>query len=242
MQQSVPIDHSFHSFCITSQSGQRIYGGSYVFSAEHSISGDDQSGEHQTIYTTRALVALTVRPVVDQLHRCLEWCVRSANCNHRWLSCVAQIRLPPKGKCLKINLPNISRKRSQEVKNRHNESQVNNNEELSNTGPNSDQSSTEMTIFRPLSVLPLFDYPLRRLFTQVLSVEQFLLCYSCALMETQILIVSTDFYTLMLVAESLTQLLNPFKWQHVYVPILPNKLGTLQYRVSQKCVYSSTGV
>ena len=86
-------------------------------------------------------------------------------------------------------------------------------------------TTTNVLIFRPLSVLPLFDYPLRRLFTEVLSVDQFLLCYCCALIESQILIISSNYYTLMLVAEALTQLLNPFKWQHVYVPILPNKLG-----------------
>lgn len=86
-------------------------------------------------------------------------------------------------------------------------------------------TTTNILIFRPLSVLPLFDYPLRRLFTEVLSVDQFLLCYCCALIESQILIISSNYYTLMLVAEALTQLLNPFKWQHVYVPILPNKLG-----------------
>ena len=36
--------------------------------------------------------------------------------------------------------------------------------------------------------------------------------------------VSLDFQRLMLVAESITSLMFPFSWQHVYVPILPASL------------------
>lgn len=122
----------------------------------------------------------------------------------------------------------LSQKRSQE---NENESQLENHstddnpsEEKPNPNLNTN-TDNRITIFRPLSALPLFDYPLRRLFTEILSPEQFLLSYCCALNETQILITSSSFYSLMLVAESLTTLLNPFKWQHVYVPILPTKLG-----------------
>lgn len=96
------------------------------------------------------------------------------------------------------------------------------------------QTAQHITIFRPLTALPLFDYPLRRLFTEVLSVDQFLVCYCCALIESQILIMSSNYYTLMLTAEALTQLLNPFKWQHVYVPILPQKLGIPRLYSDQK--------
>ena len=123
---SEPFGESFHSFCITSQTGQRIYGGSYVFAGKlvvNSSAIDGQSGDEvlstektapqtSVVYTTRALVALVVRPVVDQLHRCLEWCVLKADCNPRWIRCVAQIRLPPKGKCLQINLPKIRKSMS----------------------------------------------------------------------------------------------------------------------------------
>ena len=35
---------------------------------------------------------------------------------------------------------------------------------------------------------------------------------------------NTDYHRLMLVAESVTALLFPFSWQHVYVPILPASL------------------
>lgn len=110
-----PIEESFHSFCITSQTGQRIYGGSYVFGAQHTVFTEDKSegqSHPNVVHTTRALVALTVRPLVDQLHKCLEWLVRSAECNPRWIRCVAQIRLPPKGKCLQINLPNLRKSKT----------------------------------------------------------------------------------------------------------------------------------
>ncbi|CAG2111874.1 unnamed protein product, partial [Medioppia subpectinata] len=230
VQTSAPIGHSFHSFCITSQTGQRIYGGSYVFSHSNVIPGNTASnGSSDTdavntgvVYTTRALVALTVRPLVDQLYRCLEWCVVRGDCNSRWIRCVSQMRLPPKGKCIQIVFPIIT-------------SNVNHRQQL--CACDASQGTCDhlthyksddhfvITILRPLSTLPLFDYSLRRLFSQVLSVDQFLLCYCCALIETQILIISSDYYVLMLVAESLSALLNPFKWQHVYVPILPNKLG-----------------
>lgn len=82
-----------------------------------------------------------------------------------------------------------------------------------------------VSIFRPFSIFPLFDYSLRLLFTEVLNIENFLLILTCALNEVQILILSNSYYNLMLISECLITLLNPFKWQHVYVPILPSKLG-----------------
>ena len=40
-----------------------------------------------------------------------------------------------------------------------------------------------------------------------------------------VIICSTDFHKFMLVAESVTAILFPFVWQHVYVPILPAALS-----------------
>lgn len=40
-----------------------------------------------------------------------------------------------------------------------------------------------------------------------------------------VIIFSTDFHKFMLVAESVTAILFPFVWQHVYVPILPAALS-----------------
>ena len=37
-------------------------------------------------------------------------------------------------------------------------------------------------------------------------------------------VLDTDYHRLMAVAESITALMFPFQWQHVYVPILPASL------------------
>ncbi|XP_065844490.1 DENN domain-containing protein 5A-like [Oscarella lobularis] len=71
--------------------------------------------------------------------------------------------------------------------------------------------------------LPLLDFPLRCLFEQF-SVEKILLIYTCLLLEHQILFVADEYQLLMTTAESLTALMFPFTWQHVYVPILPKSL------------------
>src|SRR5699024_6413767 len=80
-------------------------------------------------------------------------------------------------------------------------------------------------IFRPFSIFPLFDYSFRLLLTEIVSIDNLLLIFTCALNEVQILVVSNSYYHLMLISECIIALLNPFKWQHVYVPILPSKLG-----------------
>ncbi|XP_066906061.1 DENN domain-containing protein 5B isoform X2 [Halyomorpha halys] len=71
-----------------------------------------------------------------------------------------------------------------------------------------------------LAELPFFDFPLRELFT-LLGVDCVIQLFTCLLLENQILLCSGEYQRLMLVAESLTNLLLPFSWPHVYVPILP---------------------
>ncbi|BET01978.1 Hypothetical proteinypothetical proteinT/LH2 domain [Nesidiocoris tenuis] len=71
-----------------------------------------------------------------------------------------------------------------------------------------------------LEELPLFDFPLRELF-MLLGVDCVVSLFTCLLLENQILLCSGEYQRLMLVAESLTTLLMPFAWPHVYVPILP---------------------
>uniref|UniRef100_A0A4W4GMR8 UDENN domain-containing protein n=1 Tax=Electrophorus electricus TaxID=8005 RepID=A0A4W4GMR8_ELEEL len=72
--------------------------------------------------------------------------------------------------------------------------------------------------------LPLFDFPMRDMF-ELLGVENVLQLFTCALLEIQILLYSQpDYQRLMTVAESITALMFPFRWQHVYVPILPASL------------------
>uniref|UniRef100_A0A9J8ANU7 DENN domain containing 5A n=1 Tax=Cyprinus carpio carpio TaxID=630221 RepID=A0A9J8ANU7_CYPCA len=71
--------------------------------------------------------------------------------------------------------------------------------------------------------LPLFDFPLQEVF-ELLGVENVLQLFTCALLEIQILLYSQYYQRLMTVAESITALMFPFQWQHVYVPILPASL------------------
>ncbi|KHJ45398.1 dDENN domain protein [Trichuris suis] len=68
--------------------------------------------------------------------------------------------------------------------------------------------------------LPFFDYPIAEVLTQI-SVDSFLKVYTCILLERQVLFCSKDLQRLMLFAETFQILLFPFRWQHVYVPILP---------------------
>ncbi|XP_048828324.1 DENN domain-containing protein 5A-like isoform X1 [Brienomyrus brachyistius] len=77
---------------------------------------------------------------------------------------------------------------------------------------------------RPSTVeLPLFDFPIGEVF-ELLGVENVLQLFTCALLEFQILLYSQHYQRLMTVAESITALMFPFQWQHVYVPILPASL------------------
>lgn len=68
--------------------------------------------------------------------------------------------------------------------------------------------------------LPLCEYAMREMF-ELLGPENVLELLTCAFLEKQILFLSKDYQRLMLVAECLTALLFPFRWQHVYVPIVP---------------------
>ena len=71
--------------------------------------------------------------------------------------------------------------------------------------------------------LPLYDYNLLD-FLDILGIENALKLFICVLLEHQVLVYSCDVDKLMLVSESVTALLFPFAWQHVYVPILPPNL------------------
>lgn len=71
--------------------------------------------------------------------------------------------------------------------------------------------------------LPLFDYNLLDFF-DILGIENAISLFICILLEHQVLVYSKECDKLMLVCESVTALLYPFAWQHVYVPILPPNL------------------
>ncbi|XP_066992829.2 DENN domain-containing protein 5B [Anabrus simplex] len=90
---------------------------------------------------------------------------------------------------------------------------------------NGDEMYESIVIQRPSSIeeLPVFDFRLSELFT-LLGVECVIQLFTCVLLENQVLLCSSDYQRLMVVAESITCLLFPFTWQHVYVPILPASL------------------
>uniref|UniRef100_A0A8C9ZKA2 DENN domain containing 5A n=1 Tax=Sander lucioperca TaxID=283035 RepID=A0A8C9ZKA2_SANLU len=71
--------------------------------------------------------------------------------------------------------------------------------------------------------LPLFDFSIGEMI-HLLGMENVLQLFTCALLEMQILLYSQHYQRLMTVAESITALMFPFQWQHVYVPILPASL------------------
>ncbi|XP_053599869.1 DENN domain-containing protein 5A isoform X4 [Plodia interpunctella] len=75
----------------------------------------------------------------------------------------------------------------------------------------------------PPEELPLLDYPLRVMFS-TLGVDCVVQLFTCVLLEHQVLLRSSDYNKLMLVAECIVSLLLPFTWAHVYVPILPAPL------------------
>ncbi|XP_040190716.1 DENN domain-containing protein 5A [Rana temporaria] len=85
-------------------------------------------------------------------------------------------------------------------------------------------------VYRPIicqrpstNELPLFDFPVNEVF-ELLGVENVVQLFTCALLEFQILLYSQHYQRLMTVAETITGLMFPFQWQHVYVPILPASL------------------
>ncbi|XP_013061457.1 DENN domain-containing protein 5A-like isoform X2 [Biomphalaria glabrata] len=68
--------------------------------------------------------------------------------------------------------------------------------------------------------LPLLDFSLYDMF-KLLGIDGVVDIFKCVLLEHQILLYSSDYQRLMLVAEGMTSLIFPFQWQLVYVPILP---------------------
>uniref|UniRef100_A0A669B8S6 DENN domain containing 5B n=1 Tax=Oreochromis niloticus TaxID=8128 RepID=A0A669B8S6_ORENI len=74
--------------------------------------------------------------------------------------------------------------------------------------------------------LPLGEYPLGDAFS-LLGVDNMVKLLTCALLETQVLLYSSDYQRLMTVAEGINTLLFPFQWQHIYLPIISAPLHHL---------------
>ncbi|CAF1112721.1 unnamed protein product [Rotaria sordida] len=80
----------------------------------------------------------------------------------------------------------------------------------------------QLTVWQPSihdNDLPLLDFNLLDFFS-LLGVEGVVDLVTCALLEHQIILKSSDYTRLMLVAECLTSLLFPFQWTLLYVPIV----------------------
>lgn len=173
---------AFHTFLITRQNGDRMYGSAMLLMHQ-----DEE--EDEVSVTAHCLI--TTMPFVVAARHLLTYFVHHKvplSLIHR----ICNLKVPSKGKCLKLLLPGYER---------------------------------DVVVFRGSASYPLLDYPLRELLTKVLSPETLSLALVAALLEFQIVILAKDYYQLMLVSESLTSLLLPFSWPHVYVPILPAKLG-----------------
>ncbi|CAD5212281.1 unnamed protein product [Bursaphelenchus okinawaensis] len=79
----------------------------------------------------------------------------------------------------------------------------------------------ELAVRRPaFGELHFFDYPMCDLFS-LIDVETFVRLFTSFMLEHQILLCSRQMDRLMLVAECLSVLLFPFRWQLPYVPIVP---------------------
>lgn len=75
----------------------------------------------------------------------------------------------------------------------------------------------------PPNKAPLRDFPLSTIF-RWLSLENIFTLYAAVLTERRILFVSDKLYKLTIAAESITYLLCPFYWRHIYIPLLPSRL------------------
>lgn len=225
----------FHSFLVTKENGLRVYGSALIVYDEIY---DDQT--KQSSYFSKALCLVTELPFIRATEQTLNYIWRN-KCSIEIIKLICNVSLPTQGRSLCLKLPDLSpdsqpcdlytpfkRKSSLNNETRLNELRYTeqarfNDRKSSRTREPDDELSIH--IYAGTKSLPLFDYSLRYLFTEVLSVENFLIAFTATLLEYQILITSSSLSKLMLVSESLTHLILPFKYQHVYAPILPTKLG-----------------
>ena len=59
---------------------------------------------------------------------------------------------------------------------------------------------------------------------ECMELRNVLLVFSAALVERQIVFVSSQYSLLTICAEVITSLIYPLRWSHVYIPILPKVL------------------
>ena len=219
----------FHTFLITRQNGSRYYGSSLIV-------------------RTKCQSSLNVHCIITDIPfvtatRQLLYYFTHFNPDSSVIQRVCNLRVPSKGKCLKLLLPPCSSfdsAPSSQLNHLASPFKTDSRSRLSaGSSCLSDNLSMkgvkdhiedlldekEIHVYRGTADFPLLDYPLRQLFCDVISPQVFIELLTAALLEYQILLISNDYYKLMLISETLTSLLAPFTWQHVYVPILPVSLG-----------------
>ena len=79
------------------------------------------------------------------------------------------------------------------------------------------------TFIREAPELPCIDYSLALLF-DTLDVTNVLTLFAAALLESRILLISSQYTVLAVVAEALRTILSPLKWPHVYIPVIPGRM------------------
>ncbi|CAK4647532.1 unnamed protein product [Aphanomyces euteiches] len=79
------------------------------------------------------------------------------------------------------------------------------------------------TFIREAPELPCIDYSLALLF-DTLDVTNVLTLFAAALLESRILLISSQYTVLAVVAEALRTILSPLKWPHVYIPVVPGRM------------------
>lgn len=210
------LNQLFHSFLITKENGLRIYGSCLIVWDKIY---DEQT--KQSLYFSKALCLITELPFIYCTERILNY-IWSNKSSIEIIKLICNLNLPTMGRSICLKLPD---EQSTNLINNNNDNldhQPFRRKSLNDDKLNKISIQQEpIYIYAGTKNFPLFDYSLRYLFTEVLSVENFLIAFAACLLEYQILITSNSLYKLMLVSESLINLLLPFQWTHVYVPILP---------------------
>lgn len=240
--QDKQLEPKFHTFLVTREDGQRLYGSgltvydqpNYIINSNNS-SSNNQNGNRK--FATYCYCIITNTPFINATRALLN-IIWEKKCDDTLVRCVMHIRLPPRRRCLRLVLPpkapsttnnQLTMSQATTITTTTNQTtqqpgqQFNNNRSKLST-LRSKFHHDDIYLYRGLTDLPLFDYPLREVF-KFLNIDDFLVAFACVLMEQRTLIISQDNYRLMMVGESLTNLLLPLRWCHVYVPILPPIYG-----------------
>uniref|UniRef100_A0A1B6CZ38 UDENN domain-containing protein n=2 Tax=Clastoptera arizonana TaxID=38151 RepID=A0A1B6CZ38_9HEMI len=241
------LDPKFHSFVITREDGKRVYGASYIFYEEtrnRKICSAMQTLQAMHLTELSSGQQHSKRKVIDHntrsLPRHFKLTTHHAKAAMNYYDHAKDILYVTKSVALIMQHPYVHAAETflsgiyrcwKDQGSLTLESHIYNLlYEVTIPHPGRSLSFTcypdiKTTIHRPSSIeeLPLFDFPIREMFN-FLGVDCVLQLFTCLLLENQILLCSCEYQRLMLVAESMTCLLFPFTWPHVYVPILPSSL------------------